>query len=239
MEDQAVSQSSATYEDAVAELVMLSQQLPVGSYWKDDRYMYKINLIKLSGIALAECTRITIVRPDDVEYSYHINNKILLFVSNIPTLMKSDYDEYADAEQAVRNIYIAKNTEMFQKQCLLKTPTDVPFTSFEVLHDEIIELRGNQHFLYEPTVNCIRVMRINMDTYNGSDTLHDEWHFFLEYKDDNIHVLSISPTYNTSPMKRTQNTFGEIVNRHNIFPITEYQFTELVKFIENNPTKNA
>ena len=79
MEDQAVSQSSATYEDAVAELVMLSQQLPVGSYWKDDRYMYKINLIKLSGIALAECTRITIVRPDDVEYSYHINNKILLF----------------------------------------------------------------------------------------------------------------------------------------------------------------
>lgn len=222
-------QQIVTNEDRVAETVLLAQQLPVGTYWKDDKYVYQINNIKLGSIASAECTRVSNVSAGSL-YDYSINENIHIFVRGIANLIQIELDEYNDAVAKIARMVHEKNTELFNRQCLLSMPTDTPFEDFETLHDEIIELDGFQYFFYKPlrddSKTCFRVMRIDMNTYDGASTLHDGWHFYM---DDN-HILAKGPG-------GKQNTFGEITGRHKVYPITEYQFNGLVEFIEAKPNQ--
>jgi len=221
-----VESSNTTYEDHVAETILLSQRLPVGSYWKDDKFVYKINQIVLGdGIASAACTKIT-TKSRDPLYSYGIFESSA-FVHDIDKLTEIDFDEYDKAQNQIVSMIWDKNNELFQKQCLLKMPTETPFEDFDTLHDEIIELDGYQYFFYEPLLNnmtCFRLMRVDMNTYDGASTEYDGWHFFMNDRE----LLGIGP-------KSSHNNFGDVINRHRIFPITEFQFKHLSEFIENKP----
>lgn len=224
------TQQAVTYSDKMAQLVLLSQQLPVGSYWKDDSYIYKIKRLELGEVVLAVTARITMSVGDPQSnslYDYQIQESPL-FITNIPSLSRSTDEQYKNAITDIGKIYELKNNELFQKQCLLNTPTDIPFDDFDTLHDEIIQLQGDQYFFYEPTAHCFRVFKIDMRTYNGGDTLLNDWHFYMDSNDVGTHILAA---------KRDGIQLSNILGDNKLYPITEFQFKGLVEFIENKPNE--
>ena len=229
MDNQVTQKPEVTYDDIVAETVLLAQRLPVGNYWKDDTYIYKVSRLELTDIASAKCTRIT--QPGTTSticnYDYMIQ-ETTLFVSSIPHLSRSTEQDYTNAITNIGKMYEVKNNELFQKQCLLSMPTDIPFTEFDVLHDEIIELQGMQYFFYEPTSNCFRIFAINMQDYDGKDTKIIDWHFYMNSDDKGTQILSV---------QRADISLLNIVSSNKVFPITEFQFEGLREFIDNNPNK--
>lgn len=229
MDNQVTQKPEVTYEDKVAETILLAQRLPVGSYWRDDTHIYKVNRLELADIASAKCTKITLpgFKSPVCTYDYMIQ-EYTMFISDIPHLIEADESDFTGAIENIGKMYDAKNNELFQKQCLMVTPTDTPFTEFDILHDEIIELQGKQYFFYEPAPNCFRIFAIDMQEYNGKDTKIKDWHFYMNSDDSGTQILSV---------QRDDISLVVIVSTNRVFPITEFQFEMLREFIDNNPNK--